>query len=76
MFVIDQPKQAYTFLVAEQQAGALPTTSGEGRVLIIDQLVRSLVVEPTHPGSSPRLGTGARIFLNFLQDFLALCFKW
>ena len=50
--------------MAEQRAGALPTTSGEGRELIIDQLVRSLVVEPTHPGSSPRLGTGARTFLN------------
>ena len=29
--------------------------------LIIDQLVRFLVVEPTHPGLSHRLGTGARI---------------
>ena len=29
--------------------------------LIINQLVRFLVVEPAHPGSSPRLGTGARI---------------
>jgi hypothetical protein len=29
----------------------------------ITQLVRLLVVEPTHLGSSPRLGTSARIFL-------------
>ena len=38
---------------------------------IIDQLVRFLVVESVHPGSSPRLGMGARIFL----DLLALCFS-
>ena len=43
---------------------------------VYDQLVRSLVVEPTHPGSSPRLGTGARIFLDLFQDFPALCVKW
>jgi len=29
-----------------------------------NQLVRFLVVELVHPGSSPRLGTGARIFLD------------
>jgi hypothetical protein len=40
--------------------------------LIIDQLVRFLMVEPVHPGSSPRLGTGARIFLNLFQDLTAL----
>ena len=44
--------------------------------LIIDQLVRSLVVEPTHPGSSPRLGTGARTFLDLFQDFPVLYVKW
>ena len=32
--------------------------------LTLDQLVRSLVVESTHLGSSPQLGTGARIFLD------------
>jgi hypothetical protein len=31
---------------------------------IIDQLVRFFVVEPVHPGSSPRLRTGACIFLD------------
>ena len=46
------------------------------RELIIDQLVRSLVVEPTHPGSSPRLGTGVRTFLDLFQDFPTLCVKW
>jgi len=62
--------------VAEQRAGALPTTSGEGHELIIDQLVRSLVVEPTHSGSSPRLSMGVRIFLDLFYDFPALCIKW
>ena len=33
---------------------------------LLDQLVRLLVVEPTHSGSSLRLGTGARTFLNLL----------
>ena len=47
-----------------------------GGELIIDQLVWSLVVEPTHPGSSPQLGTGARTFLNLFQNFPALCVKW
>ena len=47
-----------------------------GGELIIDQLVRSLVVEPTHPNSSPRLGMGARTFLNLFQDFPTLCIKW
>ena len=37
-----------------------------------DQLVRFLVVESVHPGLSPRLGTGARIFLDSLQDSTAL----
>jgi hypothetical protein len=32
--------------------------------LIIDQSVGFLVVEPAHPGSSLRLGTDARIFLD------------
>ena len=32
--------------------------------LIVDQLVGFPVVEPAHPGSSHRLGTGARIFLD------------
>ena len=47
-----------------------------GGELIIDQLVWSLVVELTHPGSSPRLGTGARTFLDLFQDFSVLCVKW
>jgi hypothetical protein len=34
----------------------------------LPQLVRLLVVESTHPGSCPRLGTGARIFLDLFQD--------
>ena len=46
------------------------------RELIIDQLVWSLVVKPTHPGSSLRLGMGARTFLDLFQDFPALCVKW
>ena len=33
-------------------------------VYAIDQLVGFLMMEPTHPGLSPRLDTGARIFLN------------
>jgi hypothetical protein len=38
--------------------------------LIIDLLVGFLVAEPVHPGSSPRLGTGARIFLDlFISRF-------
>ena len=44
--------------------------------LILDQLVRSLVVESTHLDSSPQLGTGARTFLDLFQDFLVLCIKW
>jgi hypothetical protein len=44
--------------------------------LIIDQLVGFLVVEPAHPGSSPRLGTGVRIFLNLFQNLTALCIQW
>ena len=44
--------------------------------LIIDQLVRFLVVEPAHLGLSPRLGMGARIFLDLFQDLTALCFQW
>ena len=32
--------------------------------LSVAQLVRFLVVEPAHPDSNPRFGTGARIFLN------------
>ena len=43
--------------------------------LIIDQLVRFLVVEPAHLGLSPRLGMGARIFLDLFQDLTALCFQ-
>jgi hypothetical protein len=43
--------------------------------LIIDQLVGFLVVEPAHLGSSPRLGTGARTFLDLFQNLTALCFS-
>ncbi|KAF8760449.1 hypothetical protein HU200_010160 [Digitaria exilis] len=32
------------------------------------ELARFLVMEPAHQGSSPRLGTGARIFLDLFQD--------
>ena len=32
--------------------------------LSVPQIVGFLVVEPAHPGSSPRLDTGARIFLD------------
>jgi hypothetical protein len=38
-------------------------------LLIIDQLVRFLVVELVHPGSSPRLDTDVRIFLNLFLGF-------
>jgi hypothetical protein len=31
-------------------------------------VVRSLVVEPAHPGSSPRLGMGVCIYLDLFQD--------
>ena len=44
--------------------------------LIIDQLVGFLMVESVHPGSSPRLGTSVRIFLDLFQDLTALCFQW
>jgi hypothetical protein len=44
--------------------------------LSLAQLVRFLVVEPVHLGLSPRLGMGARIFLNLFQDLTALCFQW
>jgi len=46
------------------------------RELIIDQPVGFLVVKPAHLGSSPQLGTGARIFLDLFQDLTALCFQW
>jgi hypothetical protein len=43
--------------------------------LSVAQLVGFRVVEPTHPGSSPRLDTGARIFLDLLfQDLTTLFF--
>lgn len=31
-------------------------------------MVRFLVIEPAHQGSSLRLGTGVRIFINLLQE--------
>ena len=38
--------------------------------LILDQLAGFLVVEPAHPGLSPRFGIGARIFLDlFISGF-------
>jgi hypothetical protein len=33
-------------------------------------------VEPAYLGSNPRLGTGARIFLDLFQDLTTLCFQW
>ena len=48
---------------------------GDGE-LSLAQLVRFLVVEPAHPDSSPRFGTGARIFLDLFKDLTALCFQW
>ena len=47
-----------------------------GGELIIDQLVWSLVVEPTYSGLSPRLGMGVRTFLDLFQYFPVLCVKW
>ena len=41
--------------------------------MTIDQLVMFLVVEPAHLGLSPRLGTGARIFLDLFQDRGRIC---
>jgi len=41
--------------------------------LIIDQLVRFLVVESVHPGSSPRLGMGARIRVFIEVSVRACC---
>jgi len=43
--------------------------------LSVAQLVGFLVVKPVHPDLSPRLDTGARIFLNFYQDLTALFFS-
>jgi hypothetical protein len=40
------------------------------------ELVRFLVVEPAHPGSGPRLGTDAHIFIDLFQALTALCFQW
>jgi hypothetical protein len=34
------------------------------------------VVEPAHPGSGPRLGTDAHIFIDLFQALTALCFQW
>jgi len=36
----------------------------------VAQLVRLLVVEPAHQGSSLRIGTSARIFLDLTGNFL------
>jgi hypothetical protein len=54
----------------------LSNKSNLGGELMIDQLVGFLVVEPTYPGLSPRLGTGVHIFLDLFQDLLALYFQW
>jgi hypothetical protein len=47
-----------------------------GGELSLAQLVRFLVVELAHPGSSPQFGIGARIFLDLFLDLMALCFQW
>ena len=44
--------------------------------LSVAQLVGLLVAEPAYPGSSPRLDTGACIFLYLFQDLTALFFQW
>ena len=38
-------------------------------------MVGFCVVEPTYPGSSSRLDTGAHIFLNLFQDLTVLFFS-
>jgi len=38
------------------------------RELSVAQLARLLVVQPAHQSSSPRLGAGARIFLDLFHD--------
>ena len=38
----------------------------------VAQLVRLLVVEPAHQGSSLRIGTSARIFLDLTGNFLSV----
>ena len=45
--------------------GASCTIAKTSCELSLAQLVWFLVVEPAHPGSSPRLGMDARIFLDF-----------
>jgi hypothetical protein len=40
------------------------------------QMVGFSVVEPAHPGSSPRLGMDVCIYLNLFQDYPALFFQW
>jgi hypothetical protein len=44
------------------------------RNLSVAHLAKILVVEPTHHGSSPRLGTEARIFLDLFQDLSGAIF--
>ena len=40
-------------------------------------MVRFLVVEPAHPGSSPRLGSGAHTFLNlFIPVLVTMFVQW
>ena len=45
------------------------------RELSVAQQVGFLVVEPTHPGSSPLLDMGVRIFLDLFQNLTALFFQ-
>jgi hypothetical protein len=51
-------------------------TYGVLRELSVAQLVGFLVVKPAHPGLSPRLDIGARIFLDLFQDLMVLFFQW
>lgn len=43
--------------------------------LSVTQIVKFLVVEPDHHGSSPRLGSGAHIFLDIFQTFQRCSFS-
>jgi hypothetical protein len=69
---MDDRVQAFAF-------GHTPIPSFVNESVIEDttyQQIDLLVVEPAHPGSSPRLGTDVHICLDLFQNLTAICFKW
>ena len=68
----DDPAQHHT----QPEASVHTSNKQRKREFIVDQLVRSLVVEPIHSSLSPQFGTSARTFLDLFQNFPALCVKW